>query len=82
MSENEGSIPEPSATARSVVSQVLVVVVHTTERTTRRRIYLSLKAAERAVSRAHTRGQDAEMVLARLVPEAGTATWREAVTNG
>lgn len=77
MSENEGSIPAPSATARSVVSQVLVVVVHTTERTTRRRIYLSLKAAERAVARAHTRGQDAEIVLARLVPETGTRTWED-----
>ena len=77
MNKNEGSIPAPSRLARSVVSQVLVVVVHTTDKTTRRRIYLSLKAAERAAARAHERGQDAEIVLARLVPEHGPATWAD-----
>ena len=35
----------------------------------RRRIFFSLKAAERAAARAVTRGHRAEVVLCRLVPE-------------
>ena len=39
---------------------------------TRRHVFFNLPAAERAVDRAHSRGDDAVLVLVRLVPVAGT----------
>lgn len=43
-------------------------------RTIRRHLYFNLPAAERAVKRARARGDDAAMVLVRLVPVAGGET--------
>lgn len=40
---------------------------------TRRHVFFNLPAAERAVDRAHSRGDDAALVLLRLVPVADTA---------
>jgi hypothetical protein len=37
----------------------------------RRRLYFSLHSAERAVERAHARGDHAEMILVELVPVRG-----------
>lgn len=71
------AVPVPSREARAAVSQVLVVVVHTTAGTTRRRVFLSLKAAEKAVTRSHAKDQRAEIVLARLCPEPGIGLWEE-----
>lgn len=39
---------------------------------TRRHVFFNLPAAERAVDRAHSRGDDAALVLLRLVPVADT----------
>lgn len=46
-------------------------VVVTTERGARRRLYLSLHSAQKAVQRAAGRGAHAELVLVRLVPVSG-----------
>lgn len=45
-----------------------VVVVDLPRDRHRRRVYLTLGAAERAVQRAHAAGHDARIVLCRLVP--------------
>lgn len=47
------------------------VVVVKVDQGHRRRTYLSLTSAERAVVRARTRGQGAEVVLCQLVPVTG-----------
>lgn len=48
---------------------VLVHVPGAAEVRSRRRLYLSLHSATRAVERAEARGLDAQLVLVRLVPE-------------
>lgn len=58
--------------AADLVNGVFVLVVTVPgdpEPRHRRRTFFSLKAAERAAARAVTRGQRAEVVLCRLVPE-------------
>ncbi len=66
------SLPDPvdETTARAAVHGVYVVVVHlrTVDDSPRwsRRLYLSLHSAQRAVDRAHMRGQRAYMVLCQL----------------
>ncbi|QOR69139.1 hypothetical protein IM660_10370 [Ruania alkalisoli] len=40
-------------------------------KTVRRHLYFNLPAAERAVKRAHARGDDAELILVQLVPVDG-----------
>ena len=44
-------------------------------RTVRRHLYFNLPAAERAVKRAHARGDLADLVLVRLVPVQGGDSW-------
>ena len=51
------------------VHVLMVTVPDDPEPRHRRRIFFSLKAAERAAARAVTRGHRAEVVLCRLVPE-------------
>lgn len=59
--------------AASVVRDALVVVVTTATGRTRRRVYLNLPSAQRAVDRSIERGVPAELVLCRLQPEPGGA---------
>lgn len=49
---------------------VIVLVPGAAEPRGRRRLFLSLHSAQRAVERAAARGLDAHLVLVRLVPEA------------
>lgn len=61
-------LPHPADLVAGVF--VLVVTVPSDpEPRHRRRIFFSLKAAERAAARAVTRGHRAEVILCRLVPE-------------
>ena len=55
----------------SQVRGTLVVVVETAAGKYRRRAFLTLASAQRAVERAETAGHPASMVLARLEPVAG-----------
>lgn len=48
---------------------VVVTVPADPEPRTRRRLYLSLHSAQKAVQRAEARGLDAQLVLVRMVPE-------------
>ena len=56
-----------------------VVIVSSTDAKARRRVYLSLHSAERAVERAQARGHAATLHLCRLVPVLapvdGEAAW-------
>ena len=52
--------------AAEVFADCFAVVVY--GRSVRRHIYLALASAERAVHRAHERGDDASMTLVRLLP--------------
>lgn len=54
--------------AAGVVDGVHVVVVRVNGEHYRRRVYLNLPSAQRAVERARHRGQGAEIVLCQLVP--------------
>jgi hypothetical protein len=56
---------------RLAVAQVLVLVVQTSGDQYRRRVFLSLAAAERAARRAEVKGHDAHVILCRLVPVMG-----------
>lgn len=56
------------ADVREAVDGALVVVVTTPAGRYRRRVYLSLRAAEAAVDRAERRGQVARIVLCSLLP--------------
>ena len=64
---NGSSIPEP---AQSVLDGALVIAVVTTlaPDQQRRRIFYTLKSAERAVQRAALKGHHADIVLCRLEP--------------
>ena len=64
---NTSSIPEP---AHRVLDGALVITVVTTlaPDQQRRRIFYTLKSAERAVARATAKGQHADIVLCRLEP--------------
>lgn len=55
------------------VAGALVVVVDTGHGTHRRRVFLTVKSAQRAADRAIEAGHEAEIVLCRLVPVAGGA---------
>lgn len=50
----------------TVINGALVTVVRTTEGRYRRRVYLSLKAAENAAKRAQDAGHHAEVILCEL----------------
>ncbi|MGO1629458.1 MAG: hypothetical protein ACTHX2_11635 [Microbacterium sp.] len=52
-------------------AEALVVLVEDRSGNYRRRLYLSLRSAERAVERANARGADARLVLCRLEPVEG-----------
>lgn len=54
--------------AAGVVNGVHVVVVRVDDEHYRRRVYLNLPSAQRAVERARRKGQSAEVVLCQLVP--------------
>ena len=58
----------PARAALAQVAGVFVVVVTIEEESYRRRVYLTLKAAERASRQAAERGHTATVVLARLEP--------------
>ena len=62
--------PEPldAVDAAGVVDGVHVVVVRVDGEHYRRRVYLNLPSANRAVARARSRGQGAEVILCQLVP--------------
>ena len=64
---NGSSIPEP---AQSVLDGALVITVVTTiaPDQQRRRIFYTIKSAERAVQRAALKGHHADIVLCRLEP--------------
>lgn len=53
------------------VAGALVVVADTGHGTHRRRVFLTVKSAQRAADRAIASGYDAEIVLCRLVPVTG-----------
>ncbi|MER6987114.1 hypothetical protein AB0M33_07265 [Micrococcus luteus] len=69
------SIVPESADLVAGVFVLVVIVPDDPEPRHRRRTFFSLQAAERAAARAITRGQHAEVVLCRLVPE--THGWGE-----
>ena len=58
----------PARAELAQVAGVFVVVVTIEEESYRRRVYLTLKAAERASRQAAERGHTATVVLARLEP--------------
>lgn len=60
--------PTDGVDLAGILSGVLVVVVRLDNDHYRRRVFLSLSAAERAVRRAHDRGHDAELVMCSLTP--------------
>ena len=69
--------PEVTTTSASVEREALrrfadAYAVLVVGKATRRHVFFNLPAAERAVDRAHSRGDDAVLVLVRLVPVAGT----------
>lgn len=66
----EPSNPNSTATHDSVLAAAAgyAVLVETGEGRYRRRLFLTLAAAERAVRRARERGQYAELILVRVVP--------------
>ena|SRR5690625_4180814 len=60
----------PNGTAATLHGYaVLVTVPADPEPRTRRRLYLSLHSAAKAVERAEARGLDAQLVLVRMVPQ-------------
>lgn len=65
----------PNGTAATLTGYaVLVTIPADHDPRTRRRLYLSLHSAQRAMERAEARGLDAQLLLVRLVPE-GVGTW-------
>ena len=70
MSQARRSTPAPRG-FRLAVAQVLVLVVQTGADQYRRRVFLSLAAAQRAAARAEAKGHDAHVILCRLVPVTG-----------
>lgn len=62
------SVTQASMDAPQAACEALVVIVHCASGSTRRRVYLSLTSAQRAVDRSLARGVHADLVLARLVP--------------
>lgn len=58
----------PSLSAAADIANAFVVVVVSPYGNPRRRVYLSLSHATKALQRAHKRGAPASMVLCRLVP--------------
>ena len=75
----QDTAPAPAPRALSpvetagVIDGVLVVVVRTEGGRYRRRVFLTLAAAERAVAAARARGLAAEVVLCALAPAASPA---------
>lgn len=68
------SLPDPDAMLQGV-HVVMVAYKVASEVRYRRRFYLNLGAAQKAVDRAVMRGQSASIILCRLAP-AGPATWQ------
>lgn len=66
--ESTATEPLSALDAAGVVDGVHVVVVRVDGEHYRRRVYLNLPSAQRAVERARARGRGAEIVLCQLVP--------------
>ena len=66
----DSTFPQPlgAVDAAGVLDGVHVVVVRVDGEHYRRRVYLNLPSANRAVARARARGYGAEVVLCQLVP--------------
>lgn len=60
-------------TATALITGVHVVVVETAGGKFRRRVYLTLSSAQRAVDRAIMAGHPAHLILCKLVPADGAA---------
>lgn len=71
--QGAGSIPIVAVNPDDLTyyGRALVVLVEDKNGKYRRRLYLSLRSAERAVERANARGADARLVLCRLEPVEG-----------
>ena len=74
-----GTVPDEVA---RLIRGAFVVVVSTPTGTHRRRVFLTVKAAEAAARRATDRGQVAEVVLAELRPVWHVTASDEAVPGG
>lgn len=59
-------LPDYSDKFAEYVQGVYVVVVETSDDRMRRRVYLNLPSAQKAVARAEDRGHEARLYLARL----------------
>lgn len=68
---NTQSIAEPTDKAALYVSGAFVALVETPAGKYRRRVFLTLAAAEKAVQRAHDAGHSATVVLCQLTPVGG-----------
>lgn len=66
--------PDTHTVAAAKGYAVLVTVPGDPEPRTRRRLFLSLHSAQRAVERSEARGLDAQLMLVRLIPE-GVGAW-------
>ncbi|PYF99251.1 hypothetical protein SAMN05216184_108133 [Georgenia satyanarayanai] len=65
----------PNGTSATLSGYAVVVTIPAdSEPRTRRRLFLSLHSATRAVTKAEARGFDAQVTLVRLVPE-GVGSW-------
>lgn len=71
--QGAGSTPIVAADTDDLTYQgrALAVLVEDKNGKYRRRLYLSLRSAERAVQRAQARGRDARAILVRLEPVEG-----------
>lgn len=74
-----GEVGADSEPVKASAASVYVVLVRTSDEKMRRRVMLSLHAAEKAARRAELRGHTAELVLCRLTqlpqPEEPTPTY-------
>ena len=76
--------PTPTRDWQAVADSIrgaFVVVVEAPGATCRRRVFLTLSAADRAMQRAHARGCMAHLVLCRLLPVDNVAPGQVAPTH-
>lgn len=68
-----GRVPSPVAVA--AFEHAHAVVVETSAGRVNRRLYFSLHSAEKALGRARDRGDDASILVVKLVPIVGGECW-------